>query len=76
MENGKTTDKLKIDFKDILDLNDKELLIKGDKGDKVQLNLNEWDVKATSNGYKEYVGKGTNSTVKLLIDDEIDITNI
>ncbi|WP_034218435.1 VWA domain-containing protein, partial [Aliarcobacter cibarius] len=76
MENGKTTDKLKVDFKDILDLNDKELVIKGDKGDKVQLNLNEWDVKATSNGYKEYVGKGTNSTVKLLIDDEIDITNI
>ncbi|TLT02825.1 choice-of-anchor K domain-containing protein, partial [Aliarcobacter cibarius] len=65
-------------LEDVVDMTDgrNELYIKGNLGDKVQLDLNEWDVKATNNGYKEYTGKGANSTVKLIIDDEIDISNI
>ncbi|WP_026806905.1 choice-of-anchor K domain-containing protein, partial [Aliarcobacter faecis] len=61
-------------LEDVVDMTDgkNELYIKGNIGDKVQLNLNEWDVKATNNGYKEYTGKGSNSTVKLIIDDQID----
>ena len=37
MENSSSTDKLKIELQDILDLNTKELVIKGDMGDKVDL---------------------------------------
>jgi hypothetical protein len=52
------------------------LVIKGNYGDIVQLDLNEWTSQSNGKGQTEYVGKGANSTVKLIIDDEIDISNI
>ena len=71
---------LKIEMKDIVDLvdADKELIIKGDLGDKVDLDKpSDW----TNSGkeqldgidYNVYKGIGTNSTIKLLIDDDIDV---
>ena len=76
MENGITTDKLKIDLEDILDLNDKEVLIKGDFGDVVQLDKSTTDWVKEQNqqtidgkNYNVY----TNATVKLLINDDIDV---
>ncbi|QKF74222.1 RTX toxin-related calcium-binding protein [Aliarcobacter faecis] len=75
MENGQE-DKLKVDLKDILDLNSNELIIKGDKKDIVELDSQDW----TQNGKQNIDGKSyniyTNSTVKLIIEDEIDIHNI
>ena len=76
MENSSKTDKLKIDLQDILDLNNKELVIKGDLGDIVDLDKPiDW-VKGQS---QEIDGKNynvyTNSTVKLLIEDDIDVTS-
>lgn len=75
MENGQE-DKLKVDLKDILDLNSKELIIKGDKKDVVELDSHDW----TQSGKENIDGKSyniyTNSTVKLIIEDEIDIHNI
>jgi VCBS repeat-containing protein len=67
---------LKLD--DVIDLTDgkNELYVKGNLGDKVELDLNEWNVQSTNKGYTEYIGKGEHSTVKLIIDDEIDIHNI
>ncbi len=74
MENSSTTDKLKVELQDILDLNNKELVIKGDMGDMVDLDKPiDW-VKGQS---QEIDGKNynvyTNSTVKLLIEDDIDV---
>nr|MBP7741961.1 choice-of-anchor K domain-containing protein [Aliarcobacter sp.] len=67
---------LKLD--DVIDMTDgrNELYIKGNAGDKVELDLNEWNVESTDKGYTEYTGRGSNSTIKLIIDDEIDIHNI
>ncbi len=71
-----TLKNLKLD--DVIDLTDgkNELYVKGNLGDKVELDLNEWNVQSTNKGYTEYIGKGEHSTVKLIIDDEIDIHNI
>lgn len=79
LENSKI-DKLKIDLKDVLDLEDKQLIVKGDLGDKVTLDTqNDWanGGKKELNGvnYKVYTGIGVNSTVKLLIEDDIDISS-
>ena len=65
-------------LQDVLDMTDgkNELLIKGNYGDRVQLDLNEWTSQSNGKGQTEYVGKGANSTVKLIIDDQIDISNI
>lgn len=79
LENSKI-DKLKIDLKDVLDLEDKQLIVKGDLGDKVTLDTqNDWanGGKEELNGvnYKVYTGTGVNSTIKLLIEDDIDISS-
>ncbi|WP_198306115.1 VWA domain-containing protein, partial [Arcobacter vandammei] len=77
LENSSTTDKLKVDLQDILDLNKQQLIIKGDKGDIVELDKNDWtqsgNQKIDGKDYKVY---SHNSNVKLLIDDDIDTHNI
>ena len=72
---------LKIEMKDIVDLvdADKELIIKGDLGDKVDLDKpSDWSNSGKEQvdgiNYNVYKGIGTNSTIKLLIDDDIDVT--
>ncbi|RXI32369.1 beta strand repeat-containing protein [Arcobacter ellisii] len=77
-ENSKL-DKITIELKDILIQEDKELIVKGDKGDIVQLDTpSDWSNvgKEQLDGvnYKVYTGTGVNSTIKLLIDDDIDVT--
>ena len=71
---------LKIEMKDIVDLvdADKELIIKGDLGDKVDLDKpSDWSNSGKEQvdgiNYNVYKGIGTNSTIKLLIDDDIDV---
>lgn len=80
MTNGKINT-LKIDMSDVVDLvdTDKQLVIKGDLDDKVDLDTpSDWSNvgKEQLDGvnYKVYTGTGTNSTIKLLIEDHIDIT--
>ena len=72
---------LHIDMNDVVDLvdDDKHLVIKGDLGDKVDLDTpNDWanSGKEQLDGvnYKVFTGTGDNSTIKLLIEDEIVIT--
>ena len=78
LENSKI-DKLNIEIGDLLIQEDKQLIVKGDLGDKVQLDQVDWanGGKEELNGvnYNVYKGIGTNSTVKLLIEDDIDITS-
>ncbi len=57
---------------------DKQLVVKGDLGDIVELDTpSDWANagKEQLNGvnYNVYTGTGTNSTVKLLIEDDIDV---
>lgn len=73
---------LHIDMNDVVDLvdDDKHLVIKGDLGDKVDLDTpNDWanSGKEQLDGvnYKVFTGTGVNSTIKLLIEDEIVITH-
>jgi VCBS repeat-containing protein len=82
LEDGKAND-IRIEMDDILDLTDdsNELVIKGDMEDKVDLdNSNdEWSKssdKAEIDGtqYNVYTGTGSNSTVKIFIEDDIDVT--
>jgi hypothetical protein len=75
------TDKLTIDIKDVIDFvdSDKELIIKGDLGDKVDLDTpSDWSntgaTKIEGISYNVYQGLGINSTIKLLIEDDIDVT--
>jgi hypothetical protein len=72
-------------LEDMLDITDSNntLIIKGDSGDILELDTDEggaWkqDGKEESGGvsYQVYTGTGANSTVKLLIDDEITIHDI
>ena len=72
---------LKVEMKDVIDLvdADKELIIKGDLGDKVDLDKpSDWSNSGKEQvdgiNYNVYKGIGTNSTIKLLIDDDIDVT--
>ncbi len=72
---------LKIDMNDVIDLTDadKQLVIKGDLKDKIQLDTpNDWanvgKEQLDGVNYKVYTGTGVNSTIKLLIEDDIDIT--
>ena len=80
LEDGKSND-IKIEMDDVLDLvdADKQLIIKGENEDKVDLDVNDWDKQGTEEvegvNYNVYTGTGANSTVKILIDDEID-TNL
>ena len=66
---------------DVIDLVDsnKELIIKGDLGDKVDLDTpSDWSNTGATNiegiNYNVYQGLGVNSTIKLLIEDDIDVT--
>ena len=75
------TDKLTIDIKDVIDFvdSDKELIIRGDLGDKVDLDTpSDWSntgaTKIEGISYNVYQGLGINSTIKLLIEDDIDVT--
>ena len=72
---------LKIDMNDVIDLvdADKQLVIKGDYKDIVQLDTpSDWSNAGKEQldgvNYKVYTGTGVNSTIKLLIEDDIDIT--
>ena len=75
---------LDLDMEDVLNLvdSDKELIIKGDYADKVNLDdgndsIKNWESngkeEVDGNSYNVYKGTGVNSTVKILIDDEIEI---
>ena len=72
-------DKIKVDMDDVLDLvdADNQLIIKGDLEDKIVLD-NNWETsgKEELNGvnYNVYQGIGANSTIKLLIEDDLDVT--
>ncbi len=72
---------LKIDMNDVIDLvdADKQLVIKGDLEDKVQLDTpSDWSNAGKEQldgvNYNVYKGIGLNSTIKLLIEDDIDVT--
>ncbi len=77
--NGKE-DIVNIDIDDVIDLVDlgDQLIIKGDMKDLVDLDISDWSNsgKEELNGsnYNVYKGTGTNSTIKLLIEDDIEIT--
>ena len=63
---------------DLVD-SDKQLVIKGDLEDKVQLDTpSDWSNAGKEQldgvNYNVYKGMGVNSTIKLLIEDDIDIT--
>lgn len=79
LENGKAND-IKLDFDEIL-ADDKEIYIKGDDKDSISLNSDLWkEAEATNvDGVKYNVYTGTNSaansTIKLLIDDDIQINH-
>ena len=72
---------LQIDMNDVVDLvdSDKQLVIKGDLHDKVDLDTpSDWSNAGKEQldgvNYNVYKGMGVNSTIKLLIEDDIDIT--
>ncbi|RXI34527.1 Calx-beta domain-containing protein [Arcobacter defluvii] len=78
LENS-TNDKITIELEDMLVQEDKQLIIKGDDGDMIELdNPSDWSNAGTEQldgiNYNVYTGTGENSTVKLLIEDDIDIT--
>jgi hypothetical protein len=80
LENSKI-DKISVDLNDVLVQEDHQLIIKGDLHDKVDLDTpSDWSSvgKEQHDGinYNVYTGTGTNSTVKLLIDDDIDVTPV
>ena len=77
LENS-TNDKIKIELNDVLVQEDKQLVIKRDKGDLIELDTpSDWanTGKEQLDGvnYNVYKGIGTNSTIKLLIEDDIDV---
>lgn len=71
---------INIDMNEIVDLvdADNQLIIKGDLEDKVTLDTPNWSNTGKENidgvSYNIYKGTGANSTIKLLIDDDIDVT--
>ena len=76
---GNGIQNLDIDLSDVVDLTNEnnELYINGDDEDKVDLDIVQWDNtgKEEVDGvdYNVYKGIGANSTVKLLIEDDVDI---
>lgn len=77
LENS-SKDKITIELNDILVQEDKQLVIKRDKGDLIELDTpSDWanTGKEQLDGvnYNVYKGIGTNSTIKLLIEDDIDV---
>lgn len=79
LENGKAND-IKLNFDEIL-ADDKEIYIKGDDKDSISLNSELWKEAESTNvdGVKYNVYTGTNSaansTIKLLIDDDIQVNH-
>ena len=75
--------KLDIDIEDLVADADEQLIIKGDFEGKVDLDdgnnsVKSWENSGTENidgvNYNVYQGVGVNSTIKLLIEDDIDVT--
>ena len=81
IENNQVT-KLNIEMDDVIDLVDedeeKELIIKGDMEDMIDLDSTDWSNGGTEEldgvSYNVFTGTGANSTIKLLIEDDIDVT--
>jgi hypothetical protein len=74
-----TNDKITVELKDLIADDDHQLMIKGDAGDIVQLDTpSDWSNAGKEQvdgiSYNVFTGTGTNSTIKLLIDDDIDVT--
>ena len=74
-----TRDKITVELNDLIADDDKQLIIKGDIGDIVQLDTpSDWSNAGKEQvdgiSYNVFTGTGTNSTIKLLIDDDIDVT--
>ena len=68
-----------VELNDLIADDDKQLIIRGDVGDMVELDTpSDWSNagKEQHDGvsYNVFTGTGTNSTIKLLIDDDIDVT--
>ena len=57
---------------------EKELIIKGDMEDMIDLDSTDWSNGGTEEldgvSYNVFTGTGANSTIKLLIEDDIDVT--
>jgi hypothetical protein len=71
---------MNIDMNDVIDLvdGDKQLVIKGDLEDKINLDTpSDWSNAGQEQldgvNYNVYTGTGLNSTIKLLIEDDIDV---
>ena len=74
-----TNDKITVELNDLIADDDKQLIIRGDIGDIVQLDTpSDWSNAGKEQvdgiSYNVFTGTGTNSTIKLLIDDDIDVT--
>ncbi len=72
-------DKISVNLNDVLVQEDHQLIIKGDLHDKVDLDTpSDWasagHEQVDGVNYNVYTGTGANSTIKLLIDDDIDVT--
>ena len=73
-----TNNKITIQLDDLLVQEDKQLILKGNNGDIVDLDTpNNWSNAGQEQldgvNYNVYTGTGTNSTIKLLIEDDIDV---
>lgn len=69
-------DILKVDLNDILDLNAKELSIKGNKGDIVQLeSVADWTQSGKQDTYNVYSYK-SDSSIKLFLEDSIELKDM
>lgn len=69
-------DTLKIDLKDIMDLDRAELTVKGDKGDIVHLDKTQWTSNGKEGVYNSYTHSSNGTTAKLLLDENLDIRDI
>lgn len=71
-----SSDSLKVDLKDIVDINTKELTIKGNKGDIVQLDsVADWTQSGKQDDYTVYSHK-TDSSIRLLLEDSIELRDM
>ena len=76
--NNSTNDKITIELDDLLVQEDKQLIVNGDNGDIIELDTpSDWTNAGKEQldgvNYNVYTGTGENSTIKLLIEDEIEI---
>lgn len=71
-----SSDSLKVDLKDIVDLNTKELTIKGNKGDIVQLDsVADWTESGKQDTYTVYSHKA-DASIRLLLEDSIELRDM